>query len=90
MADRIIAGQNSPTSHDATQSPDALDVLENKLTQLQSLLHCCYGDEQELFEAIGARHRGNLMWIAADLVAEASELSQKLLKRVRALDEPET
>lgn len=41
MADRIIAGQNSPTSHDATNQQDAVDILENKLTQLQSLLHCC-------------------------------------------------
>ncbi|MGJ7531058.1 hypothetical protein [Variovorax sp. GB1P17] len=90
MANRIITGQNTPTSPDATQGPDASDTLENKLTQLRSLLNCCYGDEQELFEAIGARHRGNIMWIAADLLAEAIELSQTLLKRLRALDGLET
>lgn len=87
MADRIIAGQNSPTSHDATWSLDASDVLENKLTQLQSLLHCCYGDEQELFEAIGARHRGNLMWIGADLAEDIARLTQQLLKRLQALNQ---
>ena len=87
MADRIITGQNSPTSHDATWSLDASDVLENKLTQLQSLLHCCYGDEQELFEAIGARHRGNLMWLGADLAEDIARLTQQLLKRLRVLDQ---
>ncbi|MDP9989799.1 hypothetical protein J2W28_004860 [Variovorax boronicumulans] len=87
MADQIIAGQNSPTFHDATWGPDASDILENKLTQLQSLLHCCYGDEQELFEAIGARHRGNLMWIGADLAEDIARLTQQLLKRLRVLDQ---
>ena len=79
MADEIIAGQNTPTSADATSAQDAKDILENKLTQLQSLLHCCYGEEQQLFEAIGAEHRGNIMWIAADLASEASSLYQGLV-----------
>lgn len=82
MADEIIAGQNTPTSADATSAQDAKDILENKLTQLRSILHCCYGEEQELFEAIGAEHRGNIMWIAADLAAELDELSQIALKRL--------
>jgi hypothetical protein len=69
------------------QGPDASDILENKLTQLQSLLHCCYGDEQELFEAIGARHRGNHMWIGADLTEDIARLTQQLLKRLRVLDQ---
>jgi hypothetical protein len=80
MADQIIAGQNTPTSAIATAAQDAKDTLENKLTQLRSLLHCCYGDEQELFEAIGPRHRGNIMWIAADLAADAEELLQQLMR----------
>ena len=87
MADRIIAGQNSPTSHDATNQQDASDILENKLTQLRSLLHCCYGEEQELFEAIGARHRGNIMWIGADLVDDITRLTQKILERLHAMDQ---
>ena len=78
MADQIIAGQNTPTSALATVAQDAKDTLENKLTQLRSLLHCCYGDEQELFEAIGSTHRGNIMWIASDLVDDAAQLLQAL------------
>lgn len=89
MADRIIAGQNSPTSDDAIHQQDASGTLENKLTQLQSLLSCCYGDWCEWFDAIGTKHRDNIMWIAADLAAEAVELSQVLLKKVDAADEPE-
>lgn len=55
MADRIIAGQNTPTSVDAIDHQDASDILENKLTQLQSLLSCCYGDGGEWFDAIAAQ-----------------------------------
>jgi hypothetical protein len=76
MADQIIAGQNTPTSALSTPAREARDILENKLTQLRSLLHCCYGDEQELFEAIGATHRGNIMWIAADLATDVESLLQ--------------
>ena len=88
MADRIIAGQNTPASDDATHQQDASDILENKLTQLQSLLSCCYGDWSEWFDAIGARHRDNIMWIAADLATDAARLSQVLLERVEAVGQP--
>jgi hypothetical protein len=74
MADQIIAGQDTPTSDDATNQQDAIDILENKLTQLRSLLSCCYGGEGEWFEAIGVKHRGNVMWIAADLATDAARL----------------
>jgi hypothetical protein len=66
---------------------DASDILENKVSQLQSLLSCCYGDCSERFEGIGEQHRDKIMWIAADLAAEVGELSQALLKKVRALDQ---
>lgn len=65
---------------------DASDILENKLSQLQSLLSCCYGDGGEWFEVIGARHRDNIMWIAADLATEASRLSQEILKGTHEMD----
>ena len=80
MADRIIAGRNTPLSDDATHQQDVSDILENKLSQLQSLLSCCYGDGYEWFDAIGARHRDNIMWIAADLANDASSLYQELAR----------
>jgi hypothetical protein len=79
MADRIIAGQHAPVSDDATHQQDASDILENKLTQLQSLLSCCYGDGCEWFDAIEARHRDNIMWIASDLASEAARLLQRVI-----------
>lgn len=66
---------------------DASDILENKVSQLQSLLSCCYGDGGEWFEVIGARHRDNIMWIASDLATEVGRLSQEMLKATLAMDE---
>jgi hypothetical protein len=80
MADRIIAGQNTPVSPDATHQQDASDILENKLSQLQSLLSCCYGDGCEWFDAIGAAHRDNIMWIAADIASDAVRLYQEMVQ----------
>jgi hypothetical protein len=80
VADRIIAGQNTPTSDDVTHQQDASGTLENKLTQLQSLLSCCYGDCSEWFDAIGAKHRDNIMWIAADLASDAAQFFQQTMK----------
>ena len=59
---------------------DASDILENKVSQLQSLLSCCYGDCSERFEGIGEQHRDKIMWIAADLATEVVRLSQEILK----------
>ncbi len=64
---------------------DASDILENKLTQLQSLLSCCYGDCSEWFEGIGEQHRDRIMWIAADLATEAVRLSQEILKGTHSI-----
>jgi len=69
---------------------DASDILENKVSQLQSLLSCCYGDGGEWFEVIGARHRDNIMWIASDLATDVGRLSQELLKRVNAISPSKT
>lgn len=88
MADQIIAGQNTPTFHSANASSDAADLLEKKLSQLQSLLKCCYGDGCDWFDAIGATHRDRVMWIAADLADDAAQLSQELLKQINATDLP--
>ena len=64
------------------------DILENKVSQLQSLLSCCYGDCSEWFEGIGEQHRDKIMWIAADLATEVTRLSQEVLKGTQAMDLP--
>ncbi len=86
MADQIIAGQHTPTSRSAIASIGAADLLEKKLSQLQSLLKCCYGDGCDWFDAIGATHRDRVMWIAADLADDAAQLSQELLQQINAAD----
>lgn len=88
MADEIIAGRNTPIPVDATNQQDAVDILENKLTQLRSLLSCCYGDWSEWFEAIGGQHRDNLMWLASDLAGDIARLAQELLTGLNAIDQP--
>jgi len=73
-------------SNEAGLVLDASDILENKLTQLQSLLSCCYGGGGEWFDAIGAAHRDNIMWIASDLATELTRLSQEILKGNHVMD----
>lgn len=86
MADQIIAGQTTPESLRAT-SPDAADLLEKKSSQLQSLLTCCYGDCSEWFDAIGAVHRDNIMWLASDLADDIGWLTQELLGKLSAMEQ---
>ncbi|MBJ2156660.1 hypothetical protein JC881_12835 [Variovorax sp. IB41] len=81
MAKQIIAGRSTPASHgNSTTPPDgpsAADLLENRLTQLKSLLACCYGDSIDWFGDVGPKHLDNVIWLIADLVDEAGELHQR-------------
>ena len=81
MADRIMAGRPTPASRgNSTTPPDgpsAADLLENRLTQLKSLLWCCYGDGIDWFDGAGSKHLDNVFWLIADLVDEAGELHQR-------------
>lgn len=81
---RSGARSSSTTTSGAPPSPrtgnDARDLLEEKLTQLNSLLWCAYGDGNGWFEEAGEMHRGNMMWIAADLARAADELLQASVK----------
>jgi len=73
-----MAGPARPASADATTTPDASDLLENKLEQLNSLLWCFYGAGDGWFQDAGEAHRENLLWIASDLAREAVELYQEM------------
>lgn len=56
MAERIMARDPKRASADATtNTPDASDLLENKLEQLNSLLWCFYGAGDGWFEDAGKR-----------------------------------
>ncbi|KQW63506.1 hypothetical protein [Variovorax sp. Root411] len=78
MAERIMARDRKRASADATTTtPDASDLLENKLEQLNSLLWCFYGAGDGWFQDAGEAHRENLLWIASDLAREAVALYQE-------------
>lgn len=85
MAERIMAGRSTPESSRRAGGPtperptgdEAWDLLETKLTQLSSLLWCCYGDGNGWFEEAGERRRDHMLWIAADLAREAERLLQE-------------
>ncbi len=86
MATRIMARRPTPkfrravTPRPATPTGDAArSLLENKATQLRTLLWCCYGDCSEWFEDIGPMRRDHIMWIAADMAEEVEELVQGYL-----------
>ena len=58
-------------------APEGLSAehrLDNKLTQLRSLLMSMYGVGADGFENIGPAHRDNLVWLASDLACEAADL----------------
>lgn len=77
MATRIIGqGTPAPTSPlpSAWPSPEGFDRADEKLTQLRSLLSCCYGVGAEWFETIGSNHRENLLWLASDLAQDVDLL----------------
>ena len=79
MAERIMARDPKRASADATtKTPDASDLLENKLEQLNSLLWCFYGAGDGWFEDAGEAHRENLLWIASDLARDAVGLFQEM------------
>jgi hypothetical protein len=83
-----MAGRPTPTPRgNSTTPPDgpsAADLLENRLTQLKSLLACCYGDSIDWFGDVGPKHLDNVIWLIADLVDEAGELHQRC-ERERAV-----
>jgi hypothetical protein len=48
-------------------APALLEGIEAKASQLCSLLNAMYGEGFIVFQALGALHQENLIWLAADL-----------------------
>ncbi|MFM9925048.1 hypothetical protein VLK31_18795 [Variovorax sp. H27-G14] len=87
MATKTIAGApasptSPPTSADGT-TPDATDLLENTLSQLEALLWVCHGEDIDWCSGEGPRQLDNLLWLAAELARKAGELFQ-LSEKARA------
>ena len=75
MATKTIARPRTPVSPDGNAQGPA-DLLENTLTQLESLLWVCHGEDIDWVTGEGPRHLDNVFWIAADLASKAVELFQ--------------
>ena len=75
MATKTIARPRTPISP-KENAQDAADLLENALTQLESLLWICYGEDIDWHTGEGPRHLDNVLWLAADMARKAGELFQ--------------
>ncbi len=78
MADRIMARPLPPASP-TTSAQSAQDVLENRLSQLESLLWCCHAAGNQWDEDAEQVHLSNVLWLAAELASEAVALHQECL-----------
>ncbi len=61
-------------SSDAFLELDRSMKLENRATQLASLLRHLYGDSSDSFNALRETDRDNILWLAGDLASEIDEL----------------
>lgn len=82
MATRNIARPSTPVAH-AEAPPDAATLLEEKSTQLYSLLCYCHGNGPPQQEDAGPEHRGNVFWLASELAREVMNLIQVCIPRER-------
>ncbi|SEJ43806.1 MULTISPECIES: hypothetical protein [unclassified Variovorax] len=86
MAERTIARPSKPNASTASacaSKPSASDLLENKQTQLTSLLTCCHGEDGLLAHCSSFDLLSNVLWLAADLSREAGELYQEVAAAAR-------
>ncbi|RQS22871.1 MULTISPECIES: hypothetical protein [unclassified Burkholderia] len=56
-------------------SLETLDQLSAKSAQLAALLCSIHGDGFEAFNDLAAHHKGNLLWLAADLACDVQSLA---------------
>ena len=89
MATKTIARPRTPVlPAGRDQAQDPTDLLENTLTQLESLLWVCHGEDIDWCSGDGPRHLDNALWLAAELASKAGELLQLSEKARREAPEP--
>ena len=62
---------------------ELINLIDKRLSQLNSLLHSCYGGGMENFDELGPECRDNLMWLASDLGMEI----EGAMTQLKALDQ---
>jgi len=82
MATETIARACAPSPH-GEAAPDPATLLEEKSTQLYSLLCYCHGNGPPQQEDAGPVHRGNVFWLASVLAKDVMDLIQVCMPRER-------
>jgi hypothetical protein len=82
MATPNIARPSTPVPP-AGNPPDPWTALEEKSTQLHSLLCYCHGNGAPDQEDAGPVHRDNVFWLASELAKEVMDLIQVCAPRER-------
>ncbi|MFM9927667.1 hypothetical protein VLK31_32135 [Variovorax sp. H27-G14] len=72
-----------PAADPAGEPTDPWTVLEEKSTQLHSLLCYCHGNGAPGQEDAGPVHRDNVFWLASELAREVMELIQRCAQQKR-------
>lgn len=80
MATKTIARASAPSPRDEA-APDPATLLEEKSTQLYSLLCYCHGSGPPQQEDAGPVHRGNVFWLASVLAKDVMDLIQVCMPR---------
>jgi hypothetical protein len=80
MATKTIA-RPSTSVPPAGDPPDHWTTLEEKSTQLHSLLCYCHGNGDPEQEDAGPVHRDNVFWLASELAKEVMDLIQVCIPR---------
>lgn len=82
MATPNIARPSTPVPPGGA-APDPWTALEEKSTQLHSLLCYCHGNGTPGGEDAGPVHRDNVFWLASELAKQVVDLIQVCAPRER-------
>ena len=82
MATPNIARPSTPVPPGGA-APDTWTALEEKSTQLHSLLCYCHGNGTPGGEDAGPVHRDNVFWLASELAKQVVDLIQVCAPRER-------
>ncbi len=86
MATSNIARPSTPkpsTAAAPAAPADPWTLLEEKSTQLHSLLCYCHGQGAPGQEDAGPAHRDNVFWLASELAREVTDLVQRCAQQRR-------
>lgn len=79
LAKRPTFGPNGMyTLTDGTKTTDVYEYLNNRTSQLTSLLDSIGGEGYEDFKGLNESTQGNYLWLCADLARECAQLTEAI------------